>query len=271
MYESNEFGVALYYYAFADERHIIEFVLYFLRIDVLSVGSEEHVLDTSFYVYVSAWCHCGEVAGVKPSVFVEHGVCGFLVLVVAEHHVHALGDEFAWHVGRVGAYNLRLHVVNNWSARRYFVFVVVGKGDERSCLGGAVADGDGHSHAVEEFLDALIKRCSTYDYLECVASECLHYTVAYVLLYLLVDDGHVQEQLHAVGLHLSQHLTAYYLLNNERYSHDESGLHLSKRLGDERRRRHTVEEVQVASVDESEEEFDCQSVHVSHWQNAYQI
>ena len=193
MYESNEFGVALYYYAFADERHIIELVLNFLRIDVLSVGSEEHVLDTSFDIYVSAWFHCGEISGVKPSVFVNNCVCGFLVFVVAEHHVHALGDEFARHVGWIRAYNLRLHVVNNWSARRYFVFVVVGKGDERCGLGGAVADGDGHSHAVEEFLDALIERCSTYDYFECVASEGLHYAVADVLLYLFIDNGHVQE------------------------------------------------------------------------------
>jgi acyl-CoA synthetase (AMP-forming)/AMP-acid ligase II len=46
MYESNEFGVALYYYAFADERHIIELVLDFLRIDVLSVGSETAPLIT---------------------------------------------------------------------------------------------------------------------------------------------------------------------------------------------------------------------------------
>ena len=220
---------------------------------------------------MSAWCHCGEIAGVKPSVFVKNCVCGFLVFVVAEHHVHASGNQFARHVGRIWAYNLGLHVVNYWSARRYFVFVVVGEGDERGCLGGAVAYGDGHSHVVEEFFDALIERCSTYDYFVCVASESLHYAVADVLLYLLIDNRHVQEQLHAVGLHLCQHLATDNLLNHKRHSHDESGLHLGKSFGYKRRRRHSVEEVQVASVDESEEEFDCQSVHVSHGQNAYEI
>ena len=55
MYEGNESVAALYDDALSYERQVVEFVFYFLRIDILSVGAEEHVLFASLYVEVAVW------------------------------------------------------------------------------------------------------------------------------------------------------------------------------------------------------------------------
>ena len=52
----------------------------------------------------------------EPSVAVYHFLRGFLVLVVAKHHVCASCDQLAGLVGRVRTVNLHLHVLHGRSA-----------------------------------------------------------------------------------------------------------------------------------------------------------
>ena len=139
--EGDELVVALYDDTLYDERHGVELVFYLFRIDVLSVGAKEHILDTAVDEDVAGIVHRAEVAGVVPSFAVEGLTGGLLVLVVAEHRVQSSGEDLARHVLRVGGADLHLHVVGRLAAGAGSEVVPVLVADDGCALGGAVADG----------------------------------------------------------------------------------------------------------------------------------
>ena len=68
----------------------VEHLLYFLRVDVLSGRTENHVAEPPPDGVSPLCINHGKVVGTKPPVFREGPRCPLRILVVAEHHVGSL-------------------------------------------------------------------------------------------------------------------------------------------------------------------------------------
>ena len=212
--------------------------------------------------------HRSQVARVIPSVLVDGLARGLLVLVVAQHHVHAACHYLALRVHGVGRQYLHLHVVDGGSARTGLEVVIVAIRDERCTLGSAVAHGDGELDALQKLLYFLIQRCSAHDDLVGAAAKGIVHFLTDTLLHLLRHDGHLQQQLHGVALYLGEHALADDFLDNQGYCNDHVRLDLLESLGDDCRRRQAGEEVEMIARTEWEQELHRHAIHVGHRQDA---
>ena len=120
---------------------------------------------------------------------------------------------------------------------------------------------------MEETFHFLVKGCTTDNHLVEVATEGIGYLVAYLLLHLLADYRHVEQHTHAVVLDLREYLLADNLLDNQRYSYDDSWLDAAECLGDDGWARDAGEIEDVAALDEFEDKFKRHAVHVGHRQD----
>ena len=170
-----------------------------------------------------------------PAVLVE-GLCGgFVILVVAEHHVGAACKDLAWDVGRVGAVYLHLHVEGCTSAAARGEVLPVVIADDGCAFGGTVAHGVGEVDALEELLHLLVEGSATDDDFVEIASEGVDHLFADLLLDLLGDDGHVEQEAHAVVLYLWKYLFLDDLLDDQRHGDDDGRADVGKGLGDDGR------------------------------------
>ena len=206
-----------------------------------------------------------------PAITVDDLSCGFVVPIVSQHEVRALGHNLTRDVLRVIGKYPDLHAVYGFSAAAAHKLLIVAVGDQRCALRRAVAHGDGESDGEEELLDLLREGSTTHDDLIEVTTEGIVYLLADALLHLLAYDGHRQQQAHAVVLYLGEYFLADNLLDDQRYGDDDGGLHGGKGLGDDGGRRKTCEKEKVTAITESEEELDSHSVHVGHRQDAQHI
>ena len=88
-----------------------------------------------------------------------------------------------------------------------------------------------------------------------------------LLAHLLGDDGHGEQQAHAVVLYLGEYLLADNLLDNQGHGDDDLRLDVGKGLGDDGRRGDAVQVVHVTAVQELEDELEGHAVHVGHGQD----
>ena len=127
-----------------------------------------------------------------PSVCIN-GVSGsLLILVISQHHVCSTCKNLAWNILWVVAVYPHLHVYDRSSTASLLEGGVVGIADDRCTLCCSVAYGIWEAYAFEEALHLLVECCSADDYLVELSSECCPYLLAYLLVHLLVDDGHIQ-------------------------------------------------------------------------------
>ena len=247
MDEAHELVVALDDDALVDHHHRVELVFDLLGIDVLSVGAEKHVLDASADEDVALTVDGGEVAGVKPSVLVEHGVAGLGILVVAQHDVRAAREDLARHVGWVGTGDAYLHVVHHPSAGAAHEVAVVAVGDERGRLGRAVAHGQGKSDMAEEVLHLAVEPRAAKHHLEELAAEDILHLLEDARLDLLVDHRHVEQQVDVALLDEREHHLADDLLDDHRHDDDDGGMDVGTGALDERRAGQAREEEDVVA------------------------
>ena len=128
----------------------------------------------------------------EPAVLVDGCLGGFLILVIAEHHVGALGQYLAGHPCGVFARNLHLHVQGSPAAGRGYERGVVGIADDGCALRCPVAHGVAESDLVQECLDFLAERRAADDDFVEVAAESLRHLLANLLVHPLVDARHLQ-------------------------------------------------------------------------------
>ena len=235
MDEGHEFLVALHDDGFADEGHRVELVLNLLRVDVLAVGTEEHILDAALDEDMALGSHDAEVAGVVPAFGVDGFTRGFLVLVVSEHQVGAAGDNLAGHEPGIMAEDLHFHAVDGDAHGGRHEVLMVAIGDERRTLGGAIAAGDGEADADEELFYLLVEGCTTHDDLLDVAAEGFEHLLADGLLHLLADYRHIEQQPEGIVLDLREYALADDLLDDERHGDDDAGLDVLEGLCDDGR------------------------------------
>ena len=95
----------------------------------------------------------------------------------------------------------------------------------------------------------------------------MNHLVAYGRLYLVVNDGYFQQQLHGGSFQLGQYALLYNLFDNERNSHNQVRLHFGESLENDFGAGHTSEEEYVATYGEFIQKLECKSVHMCHWQH----
>ena len=267
MHQRHDFRVALHDDALCDQRHGVQLILYLLRVDVLSVGTEQHVLRAAVDIDIAVFIHGAEVAGVIPPVLVEGLACCLLVLVVAQHDVQALGQDFAWDGGWVWRVNLHLHVLHGTSAGARGKGVPVAVADDGSTLRSSVAHGVWEVDAFEERLHLLIEGGTTDNNLVHIATESLEHLLTNHFTHFLRNDRHLQQQSHTIVLNLGEHLLAHYFLNDQRHGDDHAGFHLGQGLGDDGGRRRARQVVHMAAVEELENKLEGHAIHVGHGQD----
>ncbi len=156
-----------------------------------------------------------------------------------------------------------LHAVNHLSARTYAAVVPVNIRNERCTLGHAVAYGEWKFDTGEEFLYVGAERGATnYKFYE-IAAEYSHKFVSYLAQNLVVDNGHVEQELHQRLVELGEHTCADDFLYNERHGDDELGLYGSKGFHDHARRRGAGEKEKMAARAECKQHLYRESEHVA--------
>ena len=271
IYQSHELFVLLYDDAFSYVRQVVQLVFYFFGVDVLPVWTEEHILVASFDGDIAFGIHQGKVAGVQPTVFVHNFGGSLFILVVAQHDVGTAADNLAGDILRIGRKNLHFHARSGFSAGTGFEARPVFVTDDRTAFCHTVTHGIGEVYHAQELFHLLVE-CRTADN-DCgkIAAECLYHLLAYGGFYLVVNDRYFQQQFHGRRFQLGQYTLLDNLFDNERYGYDEVRLYVGECLEDNLRTWHTGEVVDVATYGELVQEFECQSVHMSHRQHAYQF
>ena len=100
--QTYQFLILLHDDAFGYIRHIVQFVFYLFRVDILTARTKEHVLAASLDAYVAFGIHQGKVSGVQPAVFVEYLYGGLVVLVVTQHDIGTTADNLSRNVFGIG-------------------------------------------------------------------------------------------------------------------------------------------------------------------------
>ena len=266
--KGHELVAPLHHHALCHHGERGELVLKLLGIDVLAVGAEEHVLDAATDEDVALGIHGAKVAGVVPSVGIEDGGGGFRILVVAEHDVWAPGHYLAGYGGGVVAEDAHLLVDGGTAAAAGHEALVVCIADDGGALGGAVAHGVAEAYLVEEGLYLLAEGGAADDDLIEAASEGCCNLLADLLVHLLADDGHAEEQPHLVVLYLGEDALADDLLNDQGHGDDDARAYVGKCLGDDSRAGHAGEVIDVAAGEKLEDELEGHAVHVGHGEDA---
>ena len=267
MNQSNELVALLYNHAFRYQSQRVELILNLLRVDILTVCAEQHVLATTLDEDVAVTIHGSEVACMIPSVLVDGLLGSFLILIVTQHYVRTLGKDFAWYILWIRTVNANHHVEGSLTARARYEVLVILVADDRRTLCGTITHCISETYAMQETFHFLVKGCTTDNHLVEVATEGIGYLVAYLLLHLLADYRHVEQHTHAVVLDLREYLLADNLLDNQRNCNDNGWLDASECLGDDGWARDAGEIEDVAALDEFEDKLKRHAVHVGHRQD----
>ena len=136
--------------------------------------------------------------------------------------------------------------------------------DDWGTLCSAIAYGVWEVNTLQEAFYLLIKRCTTYDYLVHVATKGFEHFLANHLAYLLRNNRHLEQQAHTVVLYLWEYLLADNLLDNQRNSNHDSWTNLGQGLCNDSWRRNTIKIVNMATMQELENEFERHTIHMGH-------
>ena len=207
----------------------------------------------------------------QPAVCVEHLRGRLFVLVVAQHDVGTAADDFSRDVLGVGRKYFHLHARGCLSAGAQLEARPVFVADDGGAFCHAVAHGVGEVYPFQELFYLLVEACAADDDFHEVASECLYHLFAHGCPYLVVDDGHLQQQLHGRCLQFGQHVLFDNLLDDERHGYNQVGSDFRECLEDDFRAGHAGQEEDVATHGEFIEELEGKSVHVRHGQHGDQL
>ena len=155
-----ELVIALQYDALVYHCQGIEFVLYFFRIDILTVRTEKHVLAASLDEYVAVTIHGAEVTGMIPSVLIDGLLGSFLILIVTQHHVRTLSQNLSWYILWVWTVDANHHVESCLAAGTRYEMLVILVADDRRTLGSTISYSISEAYAMQEtfyFLVSLLQ------------------------------------------------------------------------------------------------------------------
>ena len=88
-YKTYQLTFALNYHGLSHTCLIVQFIFYFLWVDILSTSTKEHRLDTTADIDKLLLIHISKVACTKPTVLGKGSTGSLLVLVISHHHILA--------------------------------------------------------------------------------------------------------------------------------------------------------------------------------------
>ena len=206
-----------------------------------------------------------------PTLCIECLCCSLFVLEVSEHYVKTTSKNLARYILRIRAVNLNLHVYNRLAARTCNKVVTICIAYNRSTLCSAVTNSIREFNTLQELLYFLVESSTANDNLIELATECIYNLLANLLENLLVYERHVEQQTHAIGLELRQHLFADNLLDNQGYSNDDCRFYFCECCSNDSWRRNACKIEHVTAEEEFEEEFERHAIHVRHRENTDDI
>ena len=137
-------------------------------------------------------------------------------------------------------------------------------GDDGGAFGGTVAHGEGEADALQEVLHFAVEGCAADDDFVEAAAEGLYQALADFVEDAVADERELQQDLHARRLEFGEHVLLDDLFNDERNGDDDGRLDVGKGLHHDFRRGDAGEVIDVAPVEELEDEFEGHAVHVGH-------
>ena len=155
--KSHEPSVPFHDKGLADIFHIVDDILYFLRIYILSGRSENHVVETALDIIPALVVDRRKVIGPEPAVISEYGTRPLRVLVIAKHHIVAFRHNLTFACLRIDIDELDGHAVCGNSRRARFSILHSRIADERGSLGKAIADGIREFGFLEELFHMSVK------------------------------------------------------------------------------------------------------------------
>ena len=177
--EGDELSVALHHEGFLHAFDVVDHLLDLLRVDVLAGGTQDGVVQTALDVVMAGFVHGGDVVGMEPSFVIQdlEGTLG--ILVVAQHHVVAADDDFAFAVGGIHVVQPDIDLVGgDADGAEMLLLVHHDVAHERGGFGEAIADGVGELALDEELFHRRIQ-LGAADAEECeLATEGLHHPPA---------------------------------------------------------------------------------------------
>ena len=220
---------------------------------------------------MAVWSHGAEITCMIPSVGIECLSGGLFVLVVSKHDIGASCKYLTRNVLWVGRVNSYFHVVDGSTAGGRDEVLIVTIADERSTLGSSIANSNGEADIDQELFYLTTQGCTADDDLVGTSAKGLIDLLAYLLLNLLRDNRHLQQQSHTVVLNLRKHPFAYNLLNHQWHGDDDGRLDGSEGLGNNGGRWQTGEKEEVTAAAETVEELYAHAIHVRHRKNGQHI
>ena len=165
-----------------------------------------------------------------PSLVVKRFACGFLVFVVAKHHIQSASKYFSRNIFRVMAVDFHFHVQGCFTARAWNELPPVFITNNRSTFCCPIANGIRESDAVEELFHLLVEGGTADNNLLESSAEGIHHLRANLFPHLFANHGHAHKQAHTIVLYLGEHLFPDNLLDNQWHRDDDCRTNIGKRL-----------------------------------------
>ena len=266
--EGYQFAFAFHDDGFADIRHVVQFVLDFLRVDVLPVGAQNHILAPSLDVDIPVGVDDAHVARVQPAVRVEGGGSGFRVLEVTGHDAIPLGKDFSDNMLLVRGVDAQRDTVNRFAATARLESLPVVIAQQGTAFRHAVPHGVREADGVQEMFYFLVERgAADNQFFETPAESCHHFLPDF-LPDFFIDDRDAHQQFHVRLLNGGEHFFPDNLLDDEGDGDNQVGLDFRKGVGDDFGRRRAGKEMDVHAAGKFVYEFKGKPVHVCHGKHA---
>ena len=220
----------------------IEHRLDVLGIDVLTPGTHDHILQTTFDVEPSVLVELPEVARAEPAVGRENLFRGLGIFEITHHGARRAGHDLALPGLGVDILQTQLHARSLGARRAETHHRGSGSGQQRRGLGQPVTDGIGHFGFEQEFLGSSVEFRPADAEEAQTASEELHKLLAGHAVEIAAQEPDAVERApEARGVELGKHLMTVNLLDDQRHDQHHRGPDRTQRGHQRRGRGRTVE------------------------------
>ena len=212
-YQCHQLAFALHNHRLYYARHVVQLILYLLRIDVLPRRTENHVLAASAQEEVTCCIQHAEVARAHPTILGEHCFRRLFVLVVAFHHVHALHLHLAFFMLRVFRIYADVALRKLSTARVEYETLPWRVRNQRSTLRHAITNAVAEVYVFQHLLYLFVQRRAADNQVAQLVAERCHQAVVHFLANHILDNRSVPQHLH----HGLVNHREYFLLDNLLY------------------------------------------------------
>ena len=235
IYQSDKLIAFRYDDRLSDILLIIDHRFDLLRKDVLSGRPEEHAFAPALYEYVPIVVNHTQVAGMHPSLLVDHLPGGFLILVISLHDILPAENDLPYLVNGVGRIDRHFEGINGAARGTELRRIPRCIADEWPAFSHPVSYSESEPDLLKESLSFGVKCGASYHDLVESPSECLGQLLPYLLMQDCIDPGDREQYLHVRFGNDRKELLLEYLFYYKRYRQNESRPDLLESLYDDLR------------------------------------